>query len=172
MMLARSNAGTVLTSLYFQIAGIQIFIMLARRDMFRAWWDLGKSLFVRRREFVSLDAKPSSALPTFEMLKVGTTPANSVTKPSPTVSVPASPKFHQASKSPSPASIVERASFTDYLTPTQRPFSGMKLNFSDQSQPGYVSPPAPTEVPARPISQISEVEEEDFPDIGNDWPLR
>ena len=123
------------------MAGIQLFLMLARWDMFKGWWDLGQRMFVRRREFVSLDAKkPSDRLPTFEMLKVNSTKTTvSVTKPSPIVSIPTSPTY-TASSSPAPGSPLTRSSFTDYLTSAQRPISSVPLNFSIPRRPSSTRP--------------------------------
>ena len=113
------------------MAGIQLFIILVRWDMFKGWWNLGERMLVRRREFVSLDAKHSnSKLPNFEMLKVSSAnTATSITKPSPTMSVPASP-LYVVSPSPLPESPLTKSSFTNNLAPKQRPCSGTPLNFS------------------------------------------
>lgn len=119
------------------MAGIQLFIVLVRWDMFKGWWNLGKRMLVRRREFVSFDAKYSNTnLPNFEMLKAkSANTAASITKPSPTVSIPVSPS-HTISSSPLPESPLIRSSFTDNLAPNQRPCSGVPLNFSVPRRPG------------------------------------
>ena len=123
------------------MAGIQLFLILVRWDMFKGWWDLAERTFVRRREFVSIDAKKSSnRLPNFEMLKVhSSVTAASVTKPSPIVSIPTSPTY-TASSSPAPGSPMVRSSFTDYLTPAQRPSSSSPLNFSVPRRPSSARP--------------------------------
>jgi hypothetical protein len=52
------NKSTVIAILMMlSIAGIQVFILLARGSMFVGWYELFKSKFSKNREFVSLDAK-------------------------------------------------------------------------------------------------------------------
>ena len=118
------------------MAGIQLFIILVRWDMFKGWWNLGKRMLVRRQEFVSLDAKHSNShLPTFEMLKANSAyTAASITKPSPTVPIPVSPSY-TVSSSPLPESSLIGSSFTDNLTSKQRPCGSMPLNFSVPRRP-------------------------------------
>ena len=123
------------------MAGIQLFIILVRWDMFKGWWDLAERMFVRRREFVSLDAKKSSdRLPNFEMLKVhSSTTAASITKPSPVISMPTSPTY-TASSSPVPGSPFVRSSFIDHPASTLRPSSSTPLNFSVPRRPSSAGP--------------------------------
>jgi len=52
------NESTVIAILMMlSIAGIQVFILLARGSMFVGWYEFFKSKFSKNREFVSLDAK-------------------------------------------------------------------------------------------------------------------
>lgn len=44
-----------------KLAGIQVFVLLFRFSMFKAWWDYLRSNFGSKREFVSLDAKQNAA---------------------------------------------------------------------------------------------------------------
>jgi hypothetical protein len=52
------NESTVIAILMMlSIAGIQVFVLLARGSMFTGWFDLFRSKFSKNREFVSLDAR-------------------------------------------------------------------------------------------------------------------
>ena len=63
------------------LTGLQTGLMMARSEMFTGWYQFFKSKLVKKREFVSLDAKRfSSDMRTYELLKVGT----------PTLTAPAS----------------------------------------------------------------------------------
>lgn len=55
------------------LAGTQCFILLVRRSMFVGWWEMFRSKFSHKREFVSLDAKRYSGEQprTYELLRVG-----------------------------------------------------------------------------------------------------
>ena len=52
------NESTVIAVLMMlSIAGIQVFVLLARGSMFTGWFDFFRNKFSKNREFVSLDAK-------------------------------------------------------------------------------------------------------------------
>ena len=54
------------------LSGVQAGLMMSRTQMFTGWYDLVKSKFTSKREFVSLDAKCfSSDARAYELLKIG-----------------------------------------------------------------------------------------------------
>lgn len=71
------NQSTVIAVLIMlSLAGIQVFILLARSAMFTGWWELFRSRFGSKREFVSLDAKQSeyTDVKNYELIKIAGSP--------------------------------------------------------------------------------------------------
>lgn len=55
--LAINQSTVVAILMMLSIAGLQVFILLARGSMFVGWWEFFRNKFSKNREFVSLDAK-------------------------------------------------------------------------------------------------------------------
>lgn len=110
------NESTVMAVLIMlSLAGIQVFILLARWSMMTAWWDLFRTKFGSKREFVSLDAKQYSENPRHYELT----------------------KFTQAPvKSPEPAVM----SPTSDMDPYRREYTGTPDQFNKETQREYRSP--------------------------------
>ncbi|KAF2186912.1 hypothetical protein K469DRAFT_686135 [Zopfia rhizophila CBS 207.26] len=124
------NQSTVVAILMMlSIAGIQCFILLVRTSMFTAWWELIRSKFSSKREFVSLDAKQyTSDARHYELMKV----ANSPLKPP-----------ESAVTSPSTDFDPYRRSLTgtpDYFgKEIQREYRSPNLSFSTPRSPSQVA---------------------------------
>ena len=110
-----------------KLAGIQVFLLLARASMFSAWYTLFRTKFGSKREFVSLDAKQYTNEPHFELNKF-----------------PQSPIRSPESAFTSPGAEFEpyRRSLTgtpDYLgKEVQREYTSPKLSFSAPRAPSRV----------------------------------
>ncbi|KAF2118477.1 hypothetical protein BDV96DRAFT_488755 [Lophiotrema nucula] len=70
------NQATVIAILIMlSLAGIQVFILLARGSMFTGWWEFFRTKFGSKREFVSLDAKfEADNARNYELTKVAQSP--------------------------------------------------------------------------------------------------
>ncbi|KAF2805963.1 uncharacterized protein BDZ99DRAFT_100761 [Mytilinidion resinicola] len=70
------NMPTIIAVLVLlSLAGLECLLLLGRGSIYTAWWDMVRSKFGSKREFVSLDAKRfSSDARAYELLKIGNTP--------------------------------------------------------------------------------------------------
>jgi hypothetical protein len=151
------NMSTVIAILMMlSLAGIQCFILLVRKSMFTAWWDLFRTRLSSKREFVSLDAKQQDAR-NYELIKVASpmprAPESAITSPS---VEPFSPSVRSSVGSP------------DYFgKEVQREYRSPTLSFSTPrapSQSGMRSDWDPRATHARGGLGLHPPDEKDDPD--------
>lgn len=128
------NQSTVIATLIMlSLAGIQCFLLLFRLSMLTAWYDLFRSRFSSKREFVSLDAKQNTPAPVhYELNKFVQSP---VTAPQSAVTSPGA----------------------DY-NPYRRSYTGTPDYFSKEVQRDYKSPTLSFSTPRAPSRNTMQAE--------------
>ncbi|KAF2099460.1 hypothetical protein NA57DRAFT_65524 [Rhizodiscina lignyota] len=124
------NQATVVAILFLLgLAGVQVFVLLARWTMFTGWVEWFRAKFFPNREFVSLDAKRFSGdQRTFELMRVGSrdpltinTPETAVISPTETAVTSASytgKSIDYFGKSPDFGKDISLSRNRDYVSPT------------------------------------------------------
>ncbi|KAF1812145.1 hypothetical protein P152DRAFT_397621 [Eremomyces bilateralis CBS 781.70] len=109
------------------LAGIQVFLLLSRFSLLRAWYDFFRKLFVQKSEFVSLDAKRySNDARQYELLKVKS-PVSTITSPT------------EVYQSPG----MNGRQTPDYFQSSQRQYHTPSMSFSSPRPPSSGGPQSP-----------------------------